>query len=56
MRLEYFKLGGDTLNNKKAVLVAMDKMNTYAKLTEKLQCWNQSRRAAMKMQMKRTMV
>jgi hypothetical protein len=25
MRLEYVKLGGDTLNNKKAILATMDK-------------------------------
>jgi hypothetical protein len=32
MRLEYVKLGGDTQNNKKAILAAMGKLNSYAKM------------------------
>ncbi len=31
MRLDYVKLGGDTLNNKKAILAAMDKLNNFTK-------------------------
>ncbi len=31
MRLEYVKLGGDTLNNKKAILATMDKLDTSPK-------------------------
>jgi hypothetical protein len=51
MRLKYIKLDGVTLNNKKAILAAMDKLDT----TEKSPNWNKSRRMAMKMQMKRVM-
>jgi hypothetical protein len=36
MRLEYFKLGGDTLNNKKAILVAMDKLDTYTQINREI--------------------
>ncbi len=32
MKLEYIKLGGDTLNDKKAILAAMDKLDTYTKI------------------------
>ncbi len=32
MRLEYIKLGGDTLNNKKVILAAMCKLDTYANM------------------------
>jgi hypothetical protein len=36
MRLEYVKLGGDTLNDKKAILAAMDKLDTYAKMKREI--------------------
>jgi hypothetical protein len=36
MRLEYVKLGGDTLNNKKAILAAIDKFDTYAKMNKEI--------------------
>ncbi len=36
MRLEYIKLGGDTLNNKKVILAAMDKLDTYAKMNREI--------------------
>ncbi len=32
MRLEYVKVSGDSLNNKKVILAAMDKLDTYAKM------------------------
>ena len=36
MRLEHLKLGGDTLNNKKAILAAMDKLDTYPKMNREI--------------------
>jgi hypothetical protein len=36
MKLHYVKLGRDTLNNKKAILVAMDKLDTYAKMNREI--------------------
>jgi hypothetical protein len=36
MRLEYIKLGGDTLNDKMAILAAMDKLDTYAKMKREI--------------------
>jgi hypothetical protein len=36
MRLEHLKLGGDTLNNKKAILAAMDMLDTYAKMNREI--------------------
>jgi hypothetical protein len=36
MRLEYIKLGGDTLNNKMAIITAMDKLDTYAKMNREI--------------------
>ncbi len=35
IRLEYV-LSGDTLNNKKAILAAMDKLDTYAKMNREI--------------------
>jgi hypothetical protein len=36
MRLEYVKLGGDTLKDKKAIIAAMDKLDTYAKMNREI--------------------
>jgi hypothetical protein len=36
MRLEYAKVSGDTLHDKKAVLAAMDKLDTYAKMNREI--------------------
>jgi hypothetical protein len=36
MRLEYVELGGDTLNDKKAIAAAMDKLDTFAKMNRKI--------------------
>ncbi len=36
MRLEYVKLGGDTLNNKKVILAARDELSTYAKMNREI--------------------
>ncbi len=36
MRLEYVKLGGDTLNDKKTILAAWDKLDTYAKMNREI--------------------
>jgi hypothetical protein len=36
MRLELIKLGGDTQNDKKAILAAMDKLDTYAKMNREI--------------------
>jgi hypothetical protein len=36
MRLEYVKLGGASLNDKKAILAAMDKLDTYTKMNREI--------------------
>jgi hypothetical protein len=36
MKLQYIKLGGDALNNKKAMLAAIDKLETYAKMNKEI--------------------
>ena len=44
IRLEYIKLGGDTFNNKKAILVANDKLDTYAKMNREIAELDQKQR------------
>jgi hypothetical protein len=36
MRLEYVKLGGDTLNDKNVILAAIDKLGIYAKTNREI--------------------
>jgi hypothetical protein len=36
MKLKYVKLGGDTVDNKKAIVVAMDKLDTHAKMSREI--------------------
>jgi hypothetical protein len=36
IRLEYVKLGGDTLKDKMFILAAMDKLDTYAKMNREI--------------------
>jgi hypothetical protein len=53
--IRIYQIGGDTLNDKKVILAAMDKLDTYAKTKREITESEQKQKNTMKIQMKRAM-